>query len=210
MASGDYPVYSFTPFNIGKHIVHFAVSGKFTTAGKIYIRIKKNGAASQFINGTAVAANTYWNIYYVCSGVAGDIFTFYIWSDQTDTVWLYDSYACFDSRVLPEGVTTDGRRTLYYMWSKANVNYPILTLGNPQPRGPSEQEVWGETDHLATNPSSLTYLYPITTWGILISRLGDVINPLVEIFTSATQYPSYYMQAYWTSQTYRILDPSKF
>jgi hypothetical protein len=194
VASGDLPTFSpnlatvsYLPYIIG--------AGKAVTAATIYWRAKKNSVS--MANGNfAVAANTYYTLYFWSYGYSvsvGDLLEGTLWSNQTDSTYDYKMYQMQFTRPFPFSVK---RNPILAPCNITTNPYPTaLTLGNPAIaandgfRGYVDSLAYG----MAAGLNSFTCLHPSPTYGLGQINGGDAYGAYVR--THATYRP-YYSREY--------------
>lgn len=185
VAGGDLPVFSITPYSVS-YIAVMMGAGKFTTAGTLYWRMKKNG--SSVANGSqAVSANNYYTLNATFFGiVAGDVLEIALWSNQAGSNYDYKALSVLYSRLNPHA-----KRSLYLdlFFEKVDTNF-TLSLGNP-----SATDTWAATYNpingnnysttpayecganvLATAPIKFYGAFSSDLYGIMRSYFGDPGN----------------------------------
>lgn len=198
--SEKFPVISPKPYSV-KYIAVVYAAGKFTTAGTLYWRMKKN-AASVATGSTSVPTNNFYTVNAWFLDVApGDVLEISLWSSVSDSNWDYKAYFIYPTRFLPFNPL--GGRILYYDVRLTNdsTTHPTLTLGNPikwNPNYPFRGEIEGQTPYAwyihTYGTVAFRYISPNTTLGLWrIWCHGDGGNPNTAVaLTSATYRPYYY------------------
>jgi len=184
-----FPSFSFPPLQ-KRHIALLYGAGKFTTAGTVYWRMKKNGG-SVHTGSASVGANTFYTIscFFGVDVAVGDVLELALWSNQTDSNWDYKALQVLATRVIPF------KPRPYKPCNFAVVSaLPNLTLGNPNAYTRvyyiiPEQGIYSE----ASLPFNCRVLHGGDASGIFQLSYGDrdYVNQGV-CWTSATNRPNYY------------------
>lgn len=164
-------------------------AGKFTTAGTLYYRMKKNGA-SVYSSSSSVSANYYYTaIAFFFDVKVGDLLELALWSSVSDSNWDYKAFQVQISRLI-----ILNKPRLMAQCNFAVALNPTLTLGNPTCTNHSLNPYHDDKLLPGINTATLyTFLYPNDTYGIFRISYGDYNFPnTVAIRTSTSNRPFYY------------------
>lgn len=186
----DCPVYS------KKWVAWVFGGGKFTTAGTLYWRMKKNGGSVSSSSGS-VSANNYYTLHAFFYDVAvDDVLELALWSNQSDSNWDYKAYFVLVTRLM---LTQKPR--MYCPLTVVTVsNFPTLTLGNPSSRFPASRtflyhEDVATVDLNLTFPFTFDLFYPKSTYGLVRTYYGDrSYQNSATLGTHASYRPYYYIE----------------
>jgi hypothetical protein len=180
-----------------KYIAYLIGAGKFTTAGTLGWRMKKNGS-SVATSSASVSANTFYTLCAFFHDVAlNDTLEIALWSNQTDSNWDYKACSIYLSRPLPFNVS---------LLSPVNftgytTSYPNLTLGSPSVQGSDTYWIfvsengymWGNMFYSAV-PKTVNYMYNTLAGGGYLLRVvsGDESNKNNAVIYQHASYRPYY------------------
>jgi len=169
------------------------VGGKFTTAGTLYIRMKKNNS-SLWTGSASVAANTFYTVNaYFYNISQGDLLEVALWSSVSDSNWDYKAIQCFITDVLL--YSKSWKNCFKNVQYPAGTKKPVLTLGTPGEVGAALYHVFHldiGIDTIETSGKTYDLIKSGLSYGIFRIRYGGSVGlNNAETKTHATYRPYY-------------------
>ena len=204
--TSDLPALNMSP--ISKiWVAYLYAGGKFTTAGTLYYRMKKNGTSVTNSSGS-VGANLYFTRMYCFSNVqVGDVLQVSLWSNRSDSVWDYNAYSIYPTRI---NLSSKSRALMNITY--ANMQGITLTLGNPHVNSTIASYTIHD-DSLSTSTTegqkfTLIYNGVTNNYGLFRLNHGDYANVdgSPSQYTDANYRPVYSNEQIPTTITFRFLD----
>ncbi len=204
--ASDLPTFNVSPAS-KVWVAYVFVAGKFTTAGSLSFRMKKNGASVTSGSGS-VSANLYYTRMCCFYNVqVGDVLKVALWSNRSDSNWDYNAFSVYPTRIN----MSDKQRALLNT-TYADMQGIALTAGNPHVNNTAASYTMHD-DLFSINTTegqTITLLYNGETnnYGLFRVAHGDFVNAdnSPTHFTDAAYRPAYWQEDIPTTITFRFLD----
>jgi len=184
------PTLSMQPYS-KKWVACLYGAGRFTTAGTVYWRMKRNGA-SVASSSKSVSANYYYTVCAHFHNVnVGDVLELALWSSVSDSNWDYKALQIQVTRLIPFN-----KPRLFYKCSFSLSSQPVLTLGNPSAAGTASFYPYHDDKVLPsiTTDTTYTFLYAGSTYGLFRIGRGDYSLANNADVSTHSSYRPYYLR----------------
>ncbi|MEM1532429.1 MAG: hypothetical protein QW599_06260 [Nitrososphaerota archaeon] len=164
-------------------------AGKFTTAGTLYWRMKKNGAGVAF-GAAFISAGYYYTVNaYFYDVKVDDLLELSLWSSVSGSNWDYKAFQVQVTRL----IILNKPRLMAPCRFTALASQPALTLGSPSYTDLSMIPCHDDRMLPSINaPASYSFLYPGDVYGMFRIYRGDYSTLNTVVVSTSTAYRPYY------------------
>ncbi|MEM4667442.1 MAG: hypothetical protein QW498_09095 [Thermofilum sp.] len=183
----DLPVLSISVHRV-IWVARVFVAGRFTTAGRLYLRMWRNRSVVSY-SSYSVTANFYYTVNASFYNVrVGDVLELSLWSSVSDSVWDYRAFQIQPTRIIPHAKYVN----LYNVRFSDIQVHPVLTLENPNYTAYSPYIYHTDAfSYYASSEITVPLLRLSPTYGLFQIYFGDYSSRNTAIFPTSPFYKPY-------------------